>query len=191
VDADILAAFGFLAVALPDVADLQLNLKVPRSLSTLVRLRDGIRGGCHRSGLGGWLGSRRGRSSKLVTSMDGLIGTFNPHLRRPDRLHPARLQPADPRMAAHQLPAAPRPAAHRHFLPEALTRNLPPGWPRSPYPNGDYPVMISEDLHYGSFGHPWEHTLCLFGTDLLDAIADEITHTLPILRRGGQPATPN
>jgi Protein of unknown function (DUF2716) len=77
------------------------------------------------------------------------------------------------------------------FLPQALTRNLPPGWPRSPYPNGDYPVMISEDLRYGSFGHPWEHTLCLFGTDLLDAIADEITHTLPILRRGGQPATPN
>lgn len=72
------------------------------------------------------------------------------------------------------------------------TRNLPPGWPRSPYPHGDYPAMISEGFRYGSFGHPWEHTLCLFGTDLLDNVADEITHTLPeILRRGGQPAAPN
>ena len=77
------------------------------------------------------------------------------------------------------------------FLPEPLTRHLPPGWPRSLYPYGEYPIAISEDFQYGSFGHPWERTLCLFGSDLLDCVADELTTHLPtIVRRGGQPVAP-
>lgn len=77
------------------------------------------------------------------------------------------------------------------FLPNALTQSLRPGWPLGPYPNGDYYILLAEDLGFGSFGHPWEHSLCLFGTDLLAAVADEITSLLPrIQRRGGRPAAP-
>ena len=77
------------------------------------------------------------------------------------------------------------------FLPEPLTKHLPPGWPRRPLPDGDYPAVLAEGFRYGSFGHPWERTLCLFGTDLLAAIADEVTEALPvIIRRSGQPCPP-
>jgi hypothetical protein len=73
------------------------------------------------------------------------------------------------------------------FLPDALANNLRPGWPRSPYPNGDYPVVLAEDLRYGSFGHPWEHSLCLFGAELLAIVAEQVTGLLHhVLRRGGQ-----
>jgi hypothetical protein len=76
------------------------------------------------------------------------------------------------------------------FLPDNLRKNLRPGWPRSPYPDGDYPVLIAEDFTYGSFGHPWEHSLCLFGAELLDTVAGQVTDLLRhVLRRGGQPDT--
>jgi hypothetical protein len=78
------------------------------------------------------------------------------------------------------------------FLPDMLMKDLRPGWPRSPYPDGDYPVLTAEDFRYGSFGHPWEHSLCVFGTELLDAIASQVTDLLShVLRRGGQPAVPD
>jgi hypothetical protein len=78
------------------------------------------------------------------------------------------------------------------FLPDALEKNLRSGWPRSPYPDGDYPVLLAEDLHYGSFGHPWEHSLCLFGTRLLKLAAAEVNNILEhVLRRDGQTTRSN
>ncbi len=61
-------------------------------------------------------------------------------------------------------------------------------WPLSPYPDGDYYIYLAEDFTFGSFGHPWEHTLCLFGTPLLDAAEDSVNRILgPPVRRDGQP----
>ncbi|MFD0329046.1 DUF2716 domain-containing protein [Streptacidiphilus monticola] len=57
------------------------------------------------------------------------------------------------------------------FLPHALEGRARPGWPRSPYPHGDYCIFLSEDFTFGSFGHPWEPSLCLFGEALLDAVS--------------------
>ncbi|GAA1994167.1 DUF2716 domain-containing protein [Catenulispora subtropica] len=72
------------------------------------------------------------------------------------------------------------------FLPDAPEAS--PGWPRSPYPDGDYPILLAEDFTYGTFGHPWEHSLCLFGANLLAAAADEINSLLKhTLRRAGRP----
>nr|WP_230688728.1 DUF2716 domain-containing protein [Micromonospora sp. WMMC415] len=53
-----------------------------------------------------------------------------------------------------------------------------PGWPLSPYPDGDYHIYLSEDFRFGSFGHPWESSLCIFGAELLDAIA-AVRRSLP------------
>ncbi len=62
-------------------------------------------------------------------------------------------------------------------------------WPLSPYPDGDYYIYLSEDFRLGSFGHPWEQSLCLFGRDLLDVAAAEVDAVLgPPLRRSGRPA---
>ena len=49
-------------------------------------------------------------------------------------------------------------------------------------------VQIAEDLRYGSFGHPSEHSLCLFGAELVATAADEVDSILGrILSRSGRP----
>ncbi|MBT2407684.1 DUF2716 domain-containing protein [Streptomyces sp. ISL-87] len=61
-------------------------------------------------------------------------------------------------------------------------------WPLSPYPDGDYYIYLSEDFLTGSFGHPWEQSLCLFGQDLLDVASTNIDGILgPPVRRSGLP----
>ena len=36
-------------------------------------------------------------------------------------------------------------------------------------PNGDYYLYLAPDLSFGTFGHPWEQTICVFGAPLLAA----------------------
>lgn len=59
-------------------------------------------------------------------------------------------------------------------------------WPLSPFPDGDYYVYLSEDFRLGSFGHPWEMSLCLFGEEFLGAVSAEVEKVLgrPIRRSG-------
>ncbi|MER6690233.1 DUF2716 domain-containing protein [Streptomyces minutiscleroticus] len=60
-------------------------------------------------------------------------------------------------------------------------------WPLSTYPDGDYYIYLSADFRLGSFGHPWESTVCLFGRELLNAVANDIDDVLgPPLRRAGR-----
>lgn len=56
-------------------------------------------------------------------------------------------------------------------------------WPVTPFPDGDYYIFLSEDLTLGTFGHPWEESLCVFGSSLVDALAPTLSSWLPILRR--------
>lgn len=57
-------------------------------------------------------------------------------------------------------------------------------WPdmrRPIYPDGDYYIFLATDLRFGTFGHPWEETLCLFGDGLLrTGLVEELG--LPLLR---------
>ncbi|WP_405412465.1 DUF2716 domain-containing protein [Streptomyces decoyicus] len=60
-------------------------------------------------------------------------------------------------------------------------------WPLSPYPDGDYYIYLTEDFLTGSFGHPWEHSLCLFGQALLDTVAAQVDEILGVpIRRSGR-----
>ncbi|KOX16320.1 DUF2716 domain-containing protein [Nocardiopsis sp. NRRL B-16309] len=65
-----------------------------------------------------------------------------------------------------------------------------PGRPDVPgqvFPDGDYYVYTTPDLRLGTFGHPWENTLCVFGRDLLDRVEDGVTALLgEPARRGGR-----
>ncbi|MFF4244361.1 DUF2716 domain-containing protein [Streptomyces sp. NPDC001822] len=72
------------------------------------------------------------------------------------------------------------------FAPQGVGGPGQPAWPLSPYPDGDYYIYLSEDFRMGSFGHPWEQSLCLFGQEFLDAASAEVEELLgkPIRRSG-------
>ncbi|MFK0188880.1 DUF2716 domain-containing protein [Streptomyces rubiginosohelvolus] len=72
------------------------------------------------------------------------------------------------------------------FAPQCVGGPGQPAWPLSPYPDGDYYIYLSEDFRTGSFGHPWEGSLCLFGEELLDATSKHMEKLLgrPIRRSG-------
>ncbi|MEU3605682.1 DUF2716 domain-containing protein [Streptomyces sp. NPDC035033] len=77
------------------------------------------------------------------------------------------------------------------FAPHQVGGPGQPAWPLSPYPDGDYFVFLAEDFRFGSFGHPWEESLCLFGEELLDVTAAEVDKVLgPPIRRSGTAVGP-
>jgi hypothetical protein len=69
------------------------------------------------------------------------------------------------------------------FWPHRQALTVPPQWPVGVFPNGDYHGFVSEDFTIGTFGHPWEETLCVFGQPLIDVLVPMLTAWLPILRR--------
>jgi Protein of unknown function (DUF2716) len=50
-------------------------------------------------------------------------------------------------------------------------------------PDGDYYIIVAADLSFGTFGHPWQQSLCVFGAPLLSNLPDELFRLLPILRQ--------
>jgi hypothetical protein len=36
------------------------------------------------------------------------------------------------------------------------------------YPDGDYAICLNESMSCGTFGHPWEKTICIFGEPLIE-----------------------
>ena len=55
-------------------------------------------------------------------------------------------------------------------------------WPVSVYPDGDYHVFLTDDLGAGTFGHPWERTLCVFGELLVATLAATLAGRLTVRR---------
>jgi hypothetical protein len=78
------------------------------------------------------------------------------------------------------------------FLPHAIGKPHLAGWPLSPYPDGDYFIYLASDFTFGSFGHPWEQTVCVFGEKLLARVAVSLDELLgpPIRREGRIAGTP-
>lgn len=67
---------------------------------------------------------------------------------------------------------------HAHALANA-------DWQISPFPNGDYYMIFSQDLSMGTFGHPWEGSICVIGAPLIEVLAPVLSGWLPVLRRTG------
>jgi hypothetical protein len=59
-----------------------------------------------------------------------------------------------------------------------------PPWPGSVHPDGDYYLHVTGDVRLGTFGHPWEDTLCVFGESLVAQVEQPLTALLgaPIRR---------
>ena len=48
-------------------------------------------------------------------------------------------------------------------------------------------MLLTRDLRMGTFWHPWEESLCVFGTELLAEVEDDLTAILgTVMRRGGR-----
>lgn len=101
------------------------------------------------------------------------------------------------RIARPALRALTRPGQRLHWLdwqhvchdfdPHRVGGPGEPRWPGQVYPNGDYYLYLHPDLRFGTFGHPWEQTLCVWGSGLLASVEAELTELLgePLRRRDG------
>jgi Protein of unknown function (DUF2716) len=62
------------------------------------------------------------------------------------------------------------------------------GWPTTILPNGDYYIFLEENFKFGTFGHPWEDTLCVWGTELVDLVQSDPPELLSEIKRiNGKP----
>ncbi|MCX2756756.1 MULTISPECIES: DUF2716 domain-containing protein [unclassified Gordonia (in: high G+C Gram-positive bacteria)] len=55
-------------------------------------------------------------------------------------------------------------------------------WPVTVCPNGDYYIFARPDFSTGTFGHPWEKTLCVFGAELVQTLGQTLATWLPLKR---------
>ncbi|MBG0831674.1 DUF2716 domain-containing protein [Planomonospora sp. ID67723] len=72
------------------------------------------------------------------------------------------------------------------FQPRSVGGSGQRRWPGSIFPDGDYYIYVSEDLSFGTFAHPWEKTLCIFGGELISLVYEGVTAIVgsPVRRDG-------
>jgi hypothetical protein len=68
------------------------------------------------------------------------------------------------------------------FWPHRLATQHDPHWQTEVFPDGDYYIFLTEDMTTGTFGHPWEQTLCIFGERLVSVLLPLLTAWLPVKR---------
>lgn len=56
-------------------------------------------------------------------------------------------------------------------------------WSVPIFPNGDYYAFLTRDFSMGTFGHPWEQSLCVFGEPLIERLAEPLAAMLGVKRR--------
>lgn len=68
------------------------------------------------------------------------------------------------------------------FWPHRFACQPDARWQTDVFPDGDYYTFLTEDMSTGTFGHPWEQTLCVFGEPLLSTLVPMLTNWLPVQR---------
>jgi hypothetical protein len=71
------------------------------------------------------------------------------------------------------------------FVPANQALTWQAEWKIPVYPDGDYFAFLSEDYAEGTFGHPWEQTICVMGERLIDSLARSWATWLPVKRENG------
>ena len=51
------------------------------------------------------------------------------------------------------------------------------------FPDGDYAIFLSKDMSIGTFGHPWEYSICFFGESFAKAIIKQKPSILETVTR--------
>ncbi|MFI1213245.1 DUF2716 domain-containing protein [Streptomyces sp. NPDC020802] len=73
------------------------------------------------------------------------------------------------------------------FDPARVGGSGGPTWPGAACWEGDYYMLLTRDLRMGTFWHPWEESLCVFGAELLAEVEHDLTAILgTVMRRGGR-----
>lgn len=52
-------------------------------------------------------------------------------------------------------------------------------WSIPVFPNGDYYIHAEPSLNWGTFAHPWQQSLTIWGTELIDSLGRELLTWLP------------
>ncbi|QKE85102.1 DUF2716 domain-containing protein [Arthrobacter sp. NEB 688] len=52
-------------------------------------------------------------------------------------------------------------------------------WPVPVFPNGDYYIHLGPDAAWGTFGHPWQRSITLWGSGLTHSLGAELLTWLP------------
>jgi hypothetical protein len=73
------------------------------------------------------------------------------------------------------------------FRPTLQAATWDAQWRVPVYPDGDYYAFLTPDLREGTFGHPWEQTLCVIGDRLGKSLGRALSTWLPMLRSDGVP----
>ncbi len=55
----------------------------------------------------------------------------------------------------------------------------PAFWPVPVFPNGDYYFHVAADFEWGTFGHPWQQSLTIWGSALVASLGSELLAWLP------------
>jgi hypothetical protein len=71
------------------------------------------------------------------------------------------------------------------FNPARQAMAWRPDWAVPVYPDGDYYAFLTPDLAAGTFGHPWEQTLCVIGPRLCATLGRSLATWLPTKRSNG------
>jgi hypothetical protein len=74
------------------------------------------------------------------------------------------------------------------FYPHRWSFDDPPAaWEIPSLPDGEYHIFVAEDFRFGSLGHPWEQTLCIFGAGFLETYLSSAPRLLNrVVRRNGR-----
>jgi hypothetical protein len=73
------------------------------------------------------------------------------------------------------------------FRPAVQALTWAANWAVPVFPDGDYFSFFTPDMTEGTFGHPWEQTLCVIGPRLVDSLGRSLATWLPVKRRNGKP----
>jgi uncharacterized protein DUF2716 len=57
-----------------------------------------------------------------------------------------------------------------YYFRPAQQAYSPFDWPVPVFPNGDYFIFLTKDFREGTFGHPWEETLCVMGERMVGSL---------------------
>ncbi|MGI5206444.1 DUF2716 domain-containing protein [Spirillospora sp. CA-108201] len=74
------------------------------------------------------------------------------------------------------------------FWPHRMTEpENKDSWVVPVFPDDDYDIFLAQDFSFGTFGHPWEASLCVWGERLLEAVEARNDNVLSsVLRRDGR-----